>query len=167
MPQSRLVRATRYSATTVAALLALTAAACPGDEATGPSTNSAAGAYVLASIVQDGEACTVSSSGCTIENSGSSVITVTSGNLNLATDGTFTLSANGTEDGTAGLLGGGAGTWAQTSSGVSLASPLTPVALAGTWASGSSSQLVFALPGAIFGSSGGAVTVTFNKTGTP
>ena len=168
MPTFRLARAARLSATTAAALVALAAAACPGDdEPTGPSGNSAAGAYVLASIVQGGQSCTVSNAGCTIQNTGSSVVTVTSGNLNLATNGTFTLSASGTEDGTAGLLGGTTGTWTQTSSGVSLTSPLVPVALDGAWATGSSSQLVFGVPGGLFGSSGGAVTVTFTKTATP
>ena len=144
--------------------LALSVAACgdDDDDPTGPP--SAADTYVIASIEQEGYAeCTLGTSGCTLNETGSEVVVLEEGVLNLDDDGSFTLVVSGTTDGVDHVLGSVSGTWVRTQSGVTLNATGVPVPVSGTFSSSAEEELVFLVPATLFSSTSGAVTVTFDR----
>lgn len=143
--------------------LVLSVAACDDDDdPTGPP--SAADAYALVTIEQEGFAeCTLGTTGCTLNDTGSEVIVVETGTLNLAENGTFTLVVNGTVDDVDEELGSASGTWVGTQTGVTLTITGISVPLTGTFSSSAQDELVFVVPGSIFGATTGNATVTFDR----
>jgi hypothetical protein len=143
--------------------LVLSLGACnDDDDPTGPP--SAADTYLLASIEQQGYAeCTIGTTGCTLNETGSEVIVVESGVLALETNTTFTLVVSGTTDGVDDVLGSLAGNWVQTQTGVTLNVTGVGVPLTGTFSSSAQDELVFVVPGSAFNSTTGTVTVTFDR----
>lgn len=161
MQKSKLGRAVRSLALVAVAIPVLSANSC-ADKVTGG--NDASGAYTFASIEQQGSAkCTISSSGCTVQNTGNDVVVIKSGVLNLHSDNTFQMSATGTKNGTSQVIGAVAGTWAQTQSGVTFTVPGVPVPIPAGWTSANRDALAFVLPAQTFSATQGSATVTFNK----
>jgi hypothetical protein len=155
-------RPLRQLAFLVVASLVLTAGSCDDDEPTGPA--SAAGTYVLASIQEQGSAeCTIGTTGCTLNNTGTDVIVIGDGTLELLANGTFALSVDVTTNGVDDVEGA-AGTWVRTQTGVTLTVTGVPVSLTGTFSSAAATELVFVLPANLFSqAASGNVTITFEK----
>lgn len=144
--------------------LALSVAACDDDDDDPTGPPSAADTYVIASIEQEGSAeCTLGTTGCTLSETGTEVVVLEEGVLNLDDDGSFTLVVSGTTDGVDDVLGSASGTWVRTQSGVTLNVTGVPVPLSGTFSSSAEDELVFVVPATLFSSTSGAVTVTFDR----
>ncbi|HSJ64254.1 MAG TPA: hypothetical protein VK922_10225 [Gemmatimonadaceae bacterium] len=160
--QTRTLRSLRRIA--LLALVSVAVTACDDDDdPTGPP--SAAGTYNIASIQQEGlAACTLGTTGCTIENTGTEVIVVEDGQLVLSANGTFTIVVNGTVDDVDEELGSASGTWVRTQNGVTLTVTGFPVPVAGTFSTAAAEELVFTVPASLFSDTAtGNVTITFDK----
>jgi hypothetical protein len=83
--------------------------------------------------------------------------------LALETNTTFTLVVSGTTDGVDDDLGSLAGNWVQTQTGVTLNVTGVGVPLSGTFSSSAQDELVFVVPGSVFNSTTGTITVTFDR----
>lgn len=163
MPHAQKHEIVRRLAAVATVLLALTVSACDDDDdPAGPA--SAADTYLIASIEQQGfPECVLGSTGCTLNDTGTEVVVLESGVLDLAANGTFTLVVSGTIDGVDEELGTAGGTWTRTQTGVTLNATGVPIPLTGTFSSAAEDELVFVLPGSVFGAGTGTVTVTFDR----
>jgi hypothetical protein len=152
----------RLGLVVMASLLASTTACDDDDDPTG--LPSAAGTYELSIIEETGfAACTLGTTGCTLNNTGTEVVIVDDGTLALSANGSFTIVVNGSTDGVDEELGSAAGTWVRTQNGVTLNVTGIAVPLTGTLSS-NGDLLVFTIPASLFSSqASGNVTVTFDK----
>lgn len=151
------------SALTATAIIAASTAACTtGDDPTGPG-ESAAGPYNLALVSQGSASCAPVNQTCAIANTGASEISVSSGLLNLSADNSFTLQVSGFENGVTKTLGTVAGTWAQTSTGVSFSVPGITASIPASWTTNVGEELVFTIPGSVVSSNDAAIVVVFAK----
>jgi hypothetical protein len=160
--QTRTLRSLRRIA--LLALVSVAVTACnDDDDPTGPP--SAAGTYDLASIQQQGSAaCTLGTTGCTLQNTGTEVIVVEDGQLVLSANGSFTIEVNGTVDGVDEVLGSATGTWVRTTNGVTVTITGLTVPLTGTFTTAAANELSFTVPASLFATSAtGNVTVLFDK----
>lgn len=153
----------RHLVSVTAVVLSLFVAGCDDDdEPTGPP--SAADSYALVTIEEEGFAeCTIGATGCTLNGTGTDVIVVESGTLNLQENGSFTLTVSGTLNDVDEELGTAAGTWVRTSNGVTLNITGVPVPLTGTFTSSAEDELVFVIPGSLLDTSSATVTVVFDR----
>lgn len=144
-------------------LLALAVSACDDDDdPAGPA--SAADTYLIASIEQQGfPECVVGTTGCTLNDTGTEVVVLEEGVLDLDANGTFTLVVSGTTDGVDDVLGSIGGTWTRTQTGVTLNITGVAVPLTGTFSTAAEDELVFVVPGSVFSAGTGTVTVTFDR----
>lgn len=164
MIRSRTGHVVRSLAALAVAFVTLQASNCPGaDKATG-SDSSAAGTYTLTSIIQGDASCDPRvGDGCTIQNTGSTVVVVKSGTLTLSSDHSFGLNAAGTQNGNANdQLAVVAGTWTASGSSITFTTPASPVPVTASHSS-QDNQIFFALPGQVFSSTQQAITVVFTK----
>jgi len=155
----------RFVRPLVATALLAVAACTPGGDPTGPAAT-VNGSYALTGIAQnDGAPCGLASgSGCTLTGTGANTIVVKSGSLSLLSNGTFTMSVDGTRNGANAAVASAAGSYTETAQGLSLSVTGVPVAVPATWTT-NRAQLIFALPGQSFGMTGGTALVVFTKSG--
>lgn len=143
--------------------LVMSMAACDDDDPTGPA--SAAGAYLLATIEQQGFAeCTLGATGCTINDTGTEVIVVEDATLTLNSNGSWTLVANGTRDAVDEQLATIGGTWVRTQTGVTLTVTGVTTPITGTFTTSAEDEMEFVVPGSFFDSTVGSMTLTFDRT---
>ena len=149
----------------VALSFAIAAACSPGGDPTSPGGVTTTGSYSLTGVGQnDAAPCGVSSAqSCTLTGTGANTVVVKSGSLSLMSNGSFTMTVNGTRNGATAVVGTAAGSYTETTTGLNLSLTGVSGTVPATWTT-NRAQLIFVLPGQTFGMTSGTALVVFAKS---